>query len=281
MAGSWTETAAAGGNIVPLFHVAAEGERRGGILMLPALGVEAAFYERFAEGLGATGFEVAVMEMRGNGRSSRRPGRGEAFGYREYVTEDMAAASRWLRAKLAPGQKLIALGHSLGAHMAVAAAAIAPDLHDGIVTIAAGTPWHGAFKGKVAKQVKFLCRVMPLLHLVYGYFPGHKLGFAGREYRGIMADWKHLAARNEFRIKGEAEALEPRLAAWPGRVLAITLADDKLAPAPAAKGLVGKLSAAEVDHRILTADDTATRADHFKWARDVGNLPKIVAEWVG
>ena len=56
-----------------------------GVLFLPAMGVEAVYYEVLADTLVEEGVDVALCDLRGHGRSSVRPSRRTNFGYREIL----------------------------------------------------------------------------------------------------------------------------------------------------------------------------------------------------
>ena len=63
------------------------------LLCLPAMGVAAGFYTRFAQHLSeATGAAVEVLELRGQGAHEERAARGADYGYREIVEIDIPAA---------------------------------------------------------------------------------------------------------------------------------------------------------------------------------------------
>ena len=107
---------------------------RATVLVLPALGVPAAYYAPLAEGLSQRGHTVAAVDHRGNGGSSVRVRRGVDFGYASLVEDTRIV----LRSATPP---VFVLGHSLGGHVAALAAAEGDTLA-GIALVASGTPHH-------------------------------------------------------------------------------------------------------------------------------------------
>ena len=89
------------------------------ILGLPAMGVPASFYARFADALGAaTGADVEFADLPGQGERPERARDGADFGYREIVEEDLPD---WVARRRAehPGRPILLLGHSLGGQLAL------------------------------------------------------------------------------------------------------------------------------------------------------------------
>ena len=58
------------------------------LVLMPAMGVNATFYEPLAHALVREGLNVVTVDLRGHGESSIRPGRDADFGYREMVRYD-------------------------------------------------------------------------------------------------------------------------------------------------------------------------------------------------
>ena len=81
------------------------------ILGLPAMGVPAAFYARFADALAAaTGAVVEFADLPGQGERPERARDGADFGYREIVEQELPA---WVACRRAehPGRPIVLLGH--------------------------------------------------------------------------------------------------------------------------------------------------------------------------
>jgi len=249
------------------------------LLVLPALGTPAKTYERFAGAAAAAGIATAVMELRGYGTSAVRAARNCDWGFRELLREDLPAAIAGLRARH-PRHRLLLCGHSLGGHLAVALSALAPQSFDGIVLVACGSPWIGAYRGRTRLMIGLLTLLIPLLGGLCGYFPGNRIGFAGREARTLMRDWRRLATHNHYQAQGIEQDLEAGIAAYRGPVLALRMAEDAFAPEAAERAVTRKFRCAVLDSRVLQSGDLGARADHYGWCRKPQAAVEVIAAWI-
>ena len=253
------------------------------LLLLPALGVAARFYDTLGAILAESGLNVAVMEQRGQGESALRPGRRHNWGFAEVLDNDLPALLDRLEARR-PGVPLYLIGHSLGGHFAAITAGRFADRLHGLVLVATGSPWWQAFVGAAGplndKSVRRLIRLIPPANLLFGYFPGERIGFGGNEARGIMNDWRTLAKHNRYRARGLAEDLDAAVAGYTGPVLAVRLADDALAPDASVKAVTDKFRHAPLTQRVVSAEQLGDRADHFRWARQARVVAALVTTFV-
>lgn len=271
------ETLSADGTKVP-FTVYGLSEVKACVIILPAMGVRASFYKHFGHSL--MDFDVAayVMEYRGLGDSSLRAGWRTDYGYKQHQ-EDVAALIVKVKQEY-PDRPLYIAGHSMGGHFAVMTAGLAPTSFDGIIMLASGTPWYKVYEGNTASKIKMLLRLMPLL-LLLGYFPGKKLGFAGREARSLMRDWQKLAQDNHFKVKGVTDTLEQKIAAYSGKILCLCFERDDLATPKASTTLLEKVPQAEVTYYMLSDEDISGESTHFGWAKTPHRVSQRISEWVG
>ena len=265
------------GTLVPHTSSVAD-EVKAIIIILPAMGVRASFYSKFQDALCACGHAAYTMEYRGLGMSELRAGWTTDFGYKEYQ-EDVAATIAMARQTF-PDRPLYIAGHSLGGHFAMLTAGLEPESFDGIIMLASGTPWHGAFEGKAGKRLKMFGRYIPVFMNLIGYYPGHRLGFAGREFRSMMRDWLQLARHNRFKIKGVSDAIELSIAEYKGRVLCLSFERDTFAPLKASKLMLSKMPEADCELRILTDDDIEGEATHFGWAKRPHVVSRLISDWM-
>jgi len=247
-------------------------------ICLPAMGVAATFYRPLAEALGQERFHVITCDLRGIGSSSVRAGRGVSFGYPELLERDIPAVVAAARARF-PRSPVYLLGHSLGGQLAALYLAVQPEAVDGVVLVAAGSVYFRAYP--FPHSVRFLLgtQLARAISSAWGYFPGHKLGFAGREARGVIRDWSRQArtGRYDFVVDGAiAEDLFPRAR---GSVLAISVEDDVLAPVSAVDHICGKLANADVSRWHYVAPDGA-RIDHFRWVKRPAPVAAQIRAWV-
>ncbi|MBK8940884.1 MAG: alpha/beta fold hydrolase [Polyangiaceae bacterium] len=172
---------------------------RASILVLPALGIRASYYQTLAASLAARRLSVTTADLRGHGEHSVRVARGVSFGYAALV-DDVLAVARQLKDK--QPSPLFLLGHSLGGQLGLLASGAAPELFAGVVLVASGTPYHRGYPPRDARRIRLLARLIPLLTGVVGYYPGERVGFGGRESAGLMRDWARLALEGRFSVQG-------------------------------------------------------------------------------
>lgn len=235
------------------------------VVVAPAMGMKARYYEVLLDALAAAGVHAAVAEQRGHEASGGRvPGRSYDFGYADLV-DDLDRAIDAVRAEL-PDAPVVVLGHSLGGQIAALLAARRADSLAGLVLVASGTPhWRD-----YSRRLLFAAYAFPLVARVVGHFPGAQLRFAGREARGLMHDWGHLARTGRFVTD------EPGLAEVSLPVLSISIEDDWLGPVSSIDGLVAKLPRATVT-RVHVDEDGI---DHFRWARQTEPVVPLVTDWL-
>lgn len=245
---------------------------------LPAMGMPARHYQPFAEALAAHGVGVVLHEWRGIGSSDRRADRHCNWGYRELLQRDLAAGlealhQRWPQAVCSVG------GHSLGGQLGLLLACLHPDAFDSGVLVASGAPyWRGFRQGwaiGLGVQLAALCARL------FGYLPGRRLGFAGNEARGVIADWARSGRSGRYAVAGMDQDLDSKLSALQLPVLALRLRDDWLAPAGSLNWLLDKLGPADHTPVLLAPQDLAGGpADHFSWMKMPAPIAARVFNWL-
>jgi predicted alpha/beta hydrolase len=247
-----------------------------GLFWMPALGVPAAKYDAFARALVAEGVACAVHEWRGNGSSSLRARRGADWGYRELLQHDLPASVD----ALDPGSRWYFGGHSLGGQLAAMAAARQPHRSAGLALVATGVPHAATFSGRQRLGVGLFARALPVLTRVAGYYPGHRLGFAGREAGQLMRDWATTVNTGRYGRYGHREELEAALSALAQPVLGVRMTHDWLVPAASMQALLDKLGSGAKVVELFDDARLGTRADHFRWMRQPQALAACIAGWI-
>lgn len=235
------------------------------VLIAPAMGMRARYYLDLVDALAVAGIHGAVAEQRGHEAvGGRRPGRGYDYGYADLVADlddAVTAVGREL-----PGAPIVLAGHSLGGQIALACAGRHPDRVAALAFLASSTP-HWPHWGP---RLRLAGHLLPAVARVVGHYPGERLGFAGRESRGVMRDWGRLARTGRL-VLGE-EGL-PGLAL---PVLAISVEGDELGVPEAVDALVAKLPAATVRREHLDVEGV----DHFRWAKRPEVVVPLLADWL-
>ena len=247
-----------------------------GLFFLPALGVPAQKYDPLAAALADAGIACVVHEWRGLGSSSLRARRGVDWGYRELLRQDLAASVT----ELDPDVRWAFGGHSLGGQFAVMAAALHPEACKGLVLLAAGLPQATTFRGRHRLGVGLFARSLPLLTALAGYYPGHRLGFAGREAGQVMRDWAGTVRSGRYLAWGGGMALDQALAACRQDVLALRFRDDWLVPDASLQALLAKLGGGSHDCETFDAGRLGTTPDHFRWMRQPAAVATRIADWL-
>lgn len=273
------QVSTASGHEVPLYWYSAS-ETAPSLIIMAALGTPCRVYENLASSLNAQGFNVALLEQRGQGESALRASRGCDWGFADVLTNDLPAVLDWIEAQV-PGTNIYLLGHSLGGHYSAMMAGLVPEQIAGIMVVATGSPWYRAYPPKMRRQIRLLIAVLPLIMLLCGYYPGKGLGFGDRDARTLMRDWLDMARTNTYRARGLDRDLDAAIAEYTGPVLSVRLADDPFAPEAGMRAVTDKLQRAPLTERVITAEELGDKADHFRWAKQGEVVAETVAEWLG
>ncbi len=250
------------------------------VVCMPAMGVEAEFYRPLANALVGNGFHAVTADLRGHGLHSVRAGRGSSYGYHEMLSWDWPAILDAVEEAF-PGSPLVLLGHSLGGQLNALYAGIDPQRVTGLVLAASCTVYHGGWDGLARLGVIAGTQGSALISTVLGFFPGDRLGFAGRESAGVMRDWARNARTGVYRVDRSPHDFETALAGVRLPVFAISFADDTFAPVDAVKNLLRKMPAADIHHWHCTAGEIgARRAAHFNWVHHAEPIVARIGDWV-
>lgn len=250
-----------------------------GLLWLPAMGVPARKYRHFAAALAAHGHAVALHEWRGQDSSDRRAGRRCDWGYAALL-RDIAASRTALETAL-PERRWVIGGHSLGAQLAALALAREPLSYAGYVIAGSGHPWWRTFPGWHRLVLLTAIVWFRAVSAVFGYFPGERAGFAGREARGVMQDWAASALGGDYRPAGIDFDAEAGLRNVGLPLLALRLASDRYVPSASLDHLLHKLPNAKTQRdEIGDGEFTGGKAGHFDWLREPQPVVRRIAGWL-
>lgn len=251
------------------------------VLVSPAMGVPARYYDPFARALASEGVSVVVADHRGTGSSSVSARRGVDFGYVDMLERDWPVQLETVRALTEPS-RLALLGHSLGGQLGALYLALEPNAFDRLVTIAScsvdyrGWPVPDRFRILVATQT------VGLIGRTLGFFPGERLGFGGRQPRGVVMDWSHNARTGRYAPHRAPIDFDGALRTVSVDALMISIDRDDLAPPGAVDRLARKLPRARLVREHLPPSWAVTKKNdpHFRWAREPGALPARVGAYL-
>lgn len=266
-------------NAFELFEPAAESKAC--IMVFPAMGVKASYYQVLGKELAANGFVAALCDLRGLGNSSLRPSRKVDFGYTEMLHYDYQMAYDEMKKRF-PEKSIYFLGHSLGGQLGSLFAADHPEALGGLILVASCSVYYKGWSGLSRLRVAVGTQFAGFLGKVLGYFPGKQVGFGGLEAAGVIADWSRQARTGKYVLGKERISYEEKLGKLVLPVLSITFEGDALCPKQPAVNLYSKFNeASSIEHIHLMPDEP--RNDHFKhfnWAKKPANIVKMIDEWM-
>lgn len=247
------------------------------VLLWPAMGVPARYYRPFASALLEQGLWPVVVDLRGTGTSTPRPGRASRYGYAELVG-DVGAVLDGLAARRA-GRATILLGHSLGGqlctlHLARASANPTAAGVAGLVLVAVGLPYWRCYPGVRRAAVLGFTQAIGLASALLRVWPGW--AFGGRQARRVMRDWAYTARTGRFPQLSDVD-VGTALGATRTPVLAVSVEHDRHTPPATTERLLAKLTAAPVERAHYTAAEAGAPLDHFLWVRASAKLAARVA----
>lgn len=229
----------------------------------PAMGVRASFYRPLVEAWRDRGHPAVSFDLRGIGTSSVRASRKVDFGYLEVVELDYPALVDAVRQEF-PGRPLVFQGHSLSGQFACLHAARHPDSFDRILLVATCSVYYEPW----GRWLWLFLHFARTLSKLVGHFPGRRVGFGGREARGVVRDWSHQGLTGRYDLAGTDFDYEAGLADVSTPVHAVYFSDDTYAPRAAVEHLLTKLPDELTSSECLTpADVGADSAGHFDWVK--------------
>lgn len=245
------------------------------IVLLPAMGVPAKYYDAFVGTLISLGHPVVRVRWRDEDRDF--PISNPSYGYADLAEVDAPAAVSWARDAF--GEDPIVCGHSLGGQIAtISAAKAGPSA--GIVVIASGTNyWRGSGLRWALGVGIVSWLVAPVVVRIFGYWPGGRLGFGGRQTKTMIRDWARLGRTGRFEPAHAEVNHEAALREIDAPVLSLTIASDQYVSIGATEQLLSKLERASIEREHWRPSDHAHRG-HFHWARAEHGPPEILHNWI-
>ena len=230
------------------------------VVFLPALGVPLTYYARLFDVWVSGGRHVVGVEHRGQPMSPIAGIRRGRFGYSDMIRRDLPAIFGLPEVRTAA--RVVLVGHSMGGALALLSTAAGTIAPHAVVTIATGTSWCSAEFGVRRRVQRYVgIRVVRGVTRTLGYWPGHRLGFGGRQPSTVMRDWAYEASHGRFRLHRDPFDYEAALARLSTPRLMLGIEGDHLINARAVALLAKRAAKAE---RLQVRTD---RVDHFSWAR--------------
>jgi predicted alpha/beta hydrolase len=246
-------------------------------LVMPAMGVRASFYSPLATPMAKAGIRLATTDLRGHGNSSVRPSRQCNFGFREMLEMDWPAAIEAVRDSH-PNAPLCLLGHSLGGKLNLLYAAANPGSVAAVITVASCSVYWRAFPPDQRWGLLLFSQFMRATAAIMGSYPGHRLGFASHEARGVISDWAHQARTGKYRVSDSQLDYNKALSISTTPALLLTIENDRLAPASSADHLASMMPTATAK-RIHLQEPLVPRV-HFRWVQNSQPVVNQIQAWL-
>lgn len=198
---------------------------RRAVLLSPAMGVPQAFYRPFATWLAEQGVAVLTFDFRGMGESAPASLRGYRANITDWATQDQPAVLAELLRRW-PGVPLTYLGHSLGGQ--IFGWLDGQGHFERVVTVASGNGYWRFNAPQLRFSVHLLWWVVaPVALLLFGHFPGERLGMLGNLPSGAMWQWRRWCLHPDY-VGSEGAALRARYAQVRTPITAAVIEDDEL-----------------------------------------------------
>jgi predicted alpha/beta hydrolase len=245
------------------------------------MAVRRGFYDAYASWLGARGFAVLTLDVRGVGGSRPKEITELEDDLLDVARADLAAGLDWLE-EHHPGAPLLYVGHSLGGQLL--GALPDPNRVEAAVLVATANAhwrlWEGLDRWKLAA---LWWALIPVLTRLYGYFPSRLVGLGEDLPPGVARNWARWGRHPAYVVDEEGRPIREGYRSYGGRIRAYTFPDDEMAPAGPAEEMLGWYRAAEVGHLHPAPDDLGReRVGHFGFFREAsrGGLWPESAAWL-
>ncbi len=246
------------------------------VVIFPAMGVPASYYRHYAATLSKSNFHVATVDHRGHGNSSVRPSRKVNFGYSEQIEIEYRGIIETLKNNF-PNSKLAIMGHSLGGQVGGMFAAQYPHLVDGLIVNASCSVYYKGWGNSAGLGVLGFAAFCKMLARQLGYYPGNRVGFGGREARGIIEDWFVTAKSGRFVAHGSSFNYDEAMSKFSKPLLGITYHGDTSAPPLALKYFLEKFPSQNAQQHHIKA---AEKLNHYSWVKQPDLSMDLICNWL-
>lgn len=239
------------------------------VIINAATSVRCRHYSRFADYLFDHGFDVITYDYRGIGESRPASLKGLKASWTDWGALDFEAMLKRAQREF-PGQPIDVVGHSFGG--CAAGLGASGHLIRRLVTVGAQFAYWRDYAPALRWRMFAKWHVlMPLVTMIYGYFPGKRLGWLEDTPAGVVRDWSLSTARYEKRFSGRAISTtsgQLPFADVTAQTLAISISDDPYGTVPAIERLLSYFTGSTNVHlRIHPEDIGEEEVGHFAFFR--------------
>jgi predicted alpha/beta hydrolase len=269
-------------------HPASGRDTRPVVIINPATSVRCRYYFRFAVFLFKHGFDVITFDYRGIGESRPATLRGFDAGWIDWGRLDFDAVLRYAERSF-PGLPIHVAAHSVGGF--ILGFAESNGRISRVFTMGAQYAYRDDYAaGARLRMIAKWHVVMPLLTMLFGYFPGKRLGWLEDTPKGIVRDWVFSRERFEDTWRGRSSARHPdkhslvrQFAAVTAPTLAVSVTDDEFGTVPAVERLLAYFTHSPRTHLRISPRSIGEQAiGHFGFfnSRFEQKLWRIPLEWL-
>jgi predicted alpha/beta hydrolase len=258
------------------------------VIINPATSVRCRYYFRFAEYLFKHGFDVIAYDYRGIGESRPKTLLGFDACWIDWGRLDFDAVLLYAERSFSR-QPIHVVAHSVGGF--VLGLAKSNHLIRRVFTMGAQYAYWGDYA--VGTKLRMIAKwhvAMPLITLLFGYFPGKRLGWLEDTPKGVVRDWVFSRERFEDTWRGRSSARYPdkhalvqQFSAVTAPTLAVSVTDDEFGTVPAIERLLAYFNHSPRTHlRISPQSIIEPDIGHFGFfhSRFEQKLWHIPLEWL-
>lgn len=252
------------------------------MLFLPAMGVRIGFYKKFCVLMAQAGVHMVAAELRSTTCVvENQPSGKNNYGYKEYVEEDLPIIEHFVRERF-PDSHLILSGHSLGGQLACLYAPRALQPPSGVCVIAGGNLGYQGWSGLGKIKILLSTQSFALISHLWGYFPGERIGFGGRQAKNIILDWARTARTGNYKLMNSDFDYDAAMGGIGSPILGLGIEHDSFAPPGSTANLVKKFRQSQ--QTLLTIPSVSFSsprfANHFNWTKEPEPIVRALRGWI-
>lgn len=243
------------------------------LVILPALGVRASYYNSLANSLSLDGNHVVSFDWQVEKNNTKLF---DDHGYKEVLEFDLPTVLTEVKSRFKES-KIYFLGHSIGIHYGLLYCALNPNQISGIISIGGGSFFYKKLNGLKRTKRKVDYHIIKNISKYLGHFPGEMVGLSNGPGK-LMRDWAKEGLRGNFsHIDKEADELLEKLEL---PILFITLNNDKHISLEGSEHLLSRLKSAEVTRLHLRDEYGINEYHHIKWLKTPEPVVNEIQDWI-
>ncbi len=249
------------------------------LIIYPAFGVKATYYQPFAQKLTEKGITVVTTDLRGHGLSSVRPDAKNNYGFLAMIN-DLKAVSDYLKQENST-LKIYILGHSLGGQAASLAVAKYPNNFAGLAMIGSPNVYYKGWSGFHYYRRKIGLNLLPAIGQIVAVLPKFKIGGYYTTQKQIQ-EWGYTGQTGNYKVMGDDFDYEKAMTTVKIPVFAIDIEGDLMAPKAAIKNLYQKFKrTSALTTLTLTKVATDPKLSHINWPRTATDeIVNAISDWL-